>query len=79
MSPLYGEAVTSEQKPPWPASPAVFLDLDGTLLEIAEHPDAVTPSGQLRRILAKLPAATGGAIALISGRTVEDVDRIVGP
>lgn len=79
MSPLYGEAVTSEQKPPWPASPAVFLDLDGTLLEIAEHPDAVTPSGQLRRILAKLPAATGGAIALISGRTVEDVDRIVAP
>lgn len=71
--------MTSEQNPPWPASPAVFLDLDGTLLEIAEHPDAVTPSDELKGILAKLPAATDGAIALISGRTVEDVDRIVAP
>ena len=79
MSPLYGELVTSEQKPPWPASPAVFLDLDGTLLEIAEHPDAVAPSDELKRLLEKLPVATGGAVALISGRTVEDVDQILAP
>lgn len=77
--PLYGEAVTSEQTPPWPASPAVFLDLDGTLLEIAEHPDAVAPSAELKRVLAKLPAATGGAVAFISGRTVEAVDRVLTP
>ena len=79
MSPLYGEPVTSQQNPPWPASPAVFLDLDGTLLEIAEHPDAVTPSDELKRLLENLPAATGGAVALISGRSVEDVDRILAP
>ena len=79
MWPLYGEVVTSEQTPPWPASPALFLDLDGTLLEIAEHPDAVAPSTELKRILAKLPAATEGAVALISGRTVEDVDRVLAP
>ena len=48
-------------------------------MEIAEHPDAVAPSDELKRVLAKLPAATGGAVALISGRTVEDVDRILAP
>lgn len=71
--------MTFEQTPPWPAAPAVFLDLDGTLLEIAETPDAATASHALRRVLSRLPGATGNALAIVSGRTVEDVDRVLAP
>lgn len=65
--------------PPWPSRPALFLDLDGTLLEIAEHPQHVMPTARLRALLPKLPVSTQGAVALISGRSIADVDRILAP
>jgi len=48
-------------------------------LEIAEHPEAVLPTGRLIVLLRRLPQATGGAVALISGRSIEDLDRIFHP
>ena len=65
--------------PPWPPEPAVFLDLDGTLIEIAQRPDAVKRSKQLDALLARLAGATGNAVAIVSGRTVADVDRLLAP
>lgn len=65
--------------PPWPAKPALFLDLDGTLVEIVDHPDSAAASPRLRALLGELPAATGGAVALISGRRIEELDRILAP
>lgn len=65
--------------PPWPPRPALFLDLDGTLLEIADHPERVVPSARLRALLPALPLATDGAVALISGRRIEELDRILAP
>ena len=57
----------------------MFLDVDGTLLEIAAHPSLVAPSARLRALLPLLPAATANAVALISGRRIEELDRILSP
>ncbi|HEY8521156.1 MAG TPA: trehalose-phosphatase [Gammaproteobacteria bacterium] len=65
--------------PPWPARPALFLDFDGTLLEIAEEPSRVQPSPRLRALLPELGPATGGAVALISGRMIAEIDRLLEP
>lgn len=65
--------------PPWPSRPALFLDVDGTVLELAEHPERVAPSPRLKRLLPALPAATGEAVALVSGRRIADLDRVLAP
>lgn len=58
---------------------ALFLDVDGTLLEIETNPDAVVADEDLRRLLAQLYERLGGAMALISGRTLAALDRIFAP
>jgi trehalose 6-phosphate phosphatase len=57
---------------------AYFLDLDGTLLEFGDHPKAVDGDARLRKLLGGLHRATGGAVALVSGRALADVDRLLG-
>ena len=56
----------------------LFLDVDGTLLELAATPQAVVVEPALLDLLARLRAAAGGALALISGRTLVDLDRLFG-
>jgi trehalose 6-phosphate phosphatase len=56
----------------------LFLDVDGTLLELAEHPQAVSVGPHLVPLLERLRAASGGALALVSGRTIVDLDRLFG-
>ena len=58
---------------------AVFLDVDGTLLGFKDHPDDVVADPPLRRLLERLHDAAGGALALVSGRTIADLDRIMAP
>ncbi len=58
---------------------ALFLDVDGTLLDIAEEPQGVAVPAHLRPDLAHLSATLGGALALISGRTVGELDRLFAP
>jgi trehalose 6-phosphate phosphatase len=58
---------------------AILLDVDGTLLDIAPTPRAARASADLRRTLAKLWANSRGALALISGRPLEELDRIFAP
>jgi trehalose 6-phosphate phosphatase len=70
--------VSEYSVPHWPADPALFLDLDGTLLDFALDPAQVAVPDRLHAILGKLPAATGGAIAFVSGRTLADIDRLLG-
>jgi trehalose 6-phosphate phosphatase len=53
-----------------------FLDVDGTLLPIAETPGAVSPSAVVSTVLIKLAAVCGGAVALISGRSLTELDRL---
>ncbi|OFW40957.1 MAG: trehalose-phosphatase [Acidobacteria bacterium RIFCSPLOWO2_12_FULL_67_14b] len=65
---------------PCPAdSWAFFLDVDGTLLDYAERPDAVRAEPAIVQLLAGLRAAAGGALALISGRPVGDIDALFAP
>jgi trehalose 6-phosphate phosphatase len=58
---------------------ALFLDIDGTLLEFAAHPSAVTVDQELAHLLRGLYDETAGALALISGRTVADADSLFAP
>lgn len=58
---------------------ALFLDVDGTLLEIAATPHAVRVPPALRDTLQRAAAHEGGALALISGRTISELDRLFAP
>jgi trehalose 6-phosphate phosphatase len=58
---------------------ALFLDVDGTLLDIAPHPAAVKVDAPLRQLLGRLRTASGGALALVSGRSVADVESLFAP
>ena len=58
---------------------AILLDVDGTILDIAATPDKVMASDSLRRTLARLSERTGGATALVSGRPLDNLDRIFAP
>lgn len=65
--------------PPLDSHSALFLDVDGTLLEIASRPDRVhVPSG-LPSLLNILTRQRGGALALVSGRPLAEVDRLFRP
>jgi trehalose 6-phosphate phosphatase len=58
---------------------ALFLDVDGTLLDLAARPDeVVTPAG-LVTTLAHAERKLSGALALISGRSIDDVDHLFAP
>jgi trehalose 6-phosphate phosphatase len=65
--------------PPFAHDWAFFLDIDGTLLEYASRPEDVTVGDDLLELLQRLNAAAGGAVALISGRSVEDIDNLFAP
>lgn len=58
---------------------ALFLDLDGTLVEFEDRPDAVRIDEGLMELLRGLCATTDGAVALISGRSVKEIDRLLAP
>ena len=58
---------------------AILLDIDGTILDIAPSPGQVWVPTGLRRTLSRLAELTGGAVALVSGRTVNDIDLIFSP
>lgn len=70
---------------PRPGSPpapcidwAYFLDVDGTLIDIADTPDAVYVDTALLHLIARLHRASGGAVALISGRSLSDMENRLG-
>lgn len=52
---------------------SLFVDLDGTLVEIASRPDAIQVDDRLRDILARLAILLRGRLAIISGRPAKDI------
>jgi trehalose 6-phosphate phosphatase len=91
--PCYGRAdghrtlsPTESTLPRLPAPPvpdadarwALFLDVDGTLLEFNDDPRAVNVSEPLLALLHALHDALDGALALVSGRELDDLDRLFG-
>jgi len=62
-----------------PETIALFLDVDGTLLDIAPLPDAVKVPEGLSAALATLYKALGGALAIVSGRSIRQIDQLFKP
>lgn len=58
---------------------ALFLDVDGTLLGFRDDPAEVASTAALNSLLTRLADGLDGALALISGRPVRDIDRIFEP
>ena len=58
---------------------ALFLDFDGTLVDIAVTPDAVVVPPKLRAILSACADAFDGAVAIVSGRPIEVLDALLDP
>ena len=58
---------------------ALLLDIDGTILDLAPSPQQVWVPTGLRQTLARLDGLTGGAVALVSGRSLRDIDLIFAP
>jgi trehalose 6-phosphate phosphatase len=70
------EAATAPVVPLPTTAWCLFLDVDGTLLELADHPGAVFVDSALKDLLIRLRSAASGALALVSGRTLTDLDRL---
>jgi trehalose 6-phosphate phosphatase len=54
---------------------ALFLDFDGTLVDLAETPDSIRVSPDLAPLIARLSERLDGRIALVSGRAIADLER----
>jgi trehalose 6-phosphate phosphatase len=70
----------SDLPPPPVALPhraALFLDLDGTLAPIMPRPEQVGPDARRAALLDNLTRALAGRVAVVSGRALEDLDRIL--
>lgn len=69
---------------PWMVSPArkewaLFLDLDGTLVELAPTPHSIRVASDLPSTLARVSRRFGGSLALVSGRSIADLDTLLHP
>jgi trehalose 6-phosphate phosphatase len=62
-----------------PLNVALFIDLDGTVLDIAAAHMSVSTPHDLTGTLRRLQRLLGGAVAILTGRKVDDVDRLLAP
>jgi trehalose 6-phosphate phosphatase len=58
---------------------AIFLDFDGTLVDIAPTPAEVNVPPELPHLLARVAARAGGALALLTGRPIAVIDSFLAP
>jgi trehalose 6-phosphate phosphatase len=58
---------------------AIFLDFDGTLAPIVPRPEQAAIGGQTREAVALMLEKTGGALAILSGRDLADIDAKLAP
>jgi trehalose 6-phosphate phosphatase len=58
---------------------ALFLDFDGTLADLAPQPEAVQVAADLITVLTQLAAQLNGALAIVSGRRLADLDDFLAP
>ncbi len=72
MAQLYPE-------PPFERHGALFLDVDGTLIDFAQTPSSVCLTDGLLNTVATLHNSIGGALALISGRPITELDALFAP
>jgi trehalose 6-phosphate phosphatase len=73
--------LTNDDGRPLPAPQrnwALFLDFDGTLAELAPSPETVSVDAAMPEVLGGLLKGLGGAVAIVSGRPLAEIDRLVG-
>lgn len=58
---------------------SLFLDFDGTLVDLVDRPDEVVADPALRDLLTRLDAKLEGRLAVVSGRSLAQLDSILGP
>jgi len=68
-------ALSLTPAPDW----ALFLDVDGTILHLRDTPDGVEASEQLLGILDAIHGRLNGAVALVSGRSIDNLDALFAP
>ena len=73
------EALPNFRQEQCPSGVALFLDIDGTLLEISDKPGLVMVNDNLKGVIFELEKSLNGAVAFISGRTILDVDQLFKP
>jgi trehalose 6-phosphate phosphatase len=71
--------VSEAALPEWRDDWALFLDVDGTILEIAPTPEAVEVPALAVPAIAAASERLAGAVALVSGRRIADLDRLFAP
>jgi trehalose 6-phosphate phosphatase len=74
------DSLTVSLPPPKPlrlSKAALFLDIDGTLAPIAARPQDVAPDARRTKLLERLREGLSGRLAVVTGRTLADVDRIL--
>lgn len=78
---MYCPDPVNSQTPPilCPSETAFFLDVDGTLAEIVSDPAAASVPPALRDMLAELADLAEGALALVSGRSIAQLDAMLNP
>ena len=59
-------------RPDW----AYFFDIDGTLVDLSDSPTGTSLDADPRQLIEALSRAAAGAVALISGRSIADIDRM---
>ena len=74
--------IMSDSPPPPPLSrlapAALFLDFDGTLVELAETPGGIAVPNGLKPLLDRLAGRLGGRLAIVSGRAIDDLQDHLG-
>jgi trehalose 6-phosphate phosphatase len=71
--------VLAQSPPTLDRDHALFLDFDGTLVDIAPSPDRIVVDPALTRTLARLLHRQDGALAIVSGRPIAEIDRWLAP
>jgi trehalose 6-phosphate phosphatase len=69
-----------KQTPPPPALDwCLFLDVDGTLVELTDTPSQTEAGPEIKSLLREVAERLGGAVALVSGRKIETLDQLFAP
>jgi trehalose 6-phosphate phosphatase len=69
-----------KQTPPPPALDwCLFLDVDGTLVELTDTPSQTEADPEIKSLLREVAERLGGAVALVSGRKIETLDQLFAP
>lgn len=57
---------------------SLFVDFDGTLVELIDRPDEIVIDDPLRDLLGKVGAALPGRVAIVTGRSIDQIDHFLG-